>query len=55
MRKNIDKLMAMNAKEFLDEEFYPLIDWIREVDREHFAVLDEIARREYIENWFAKK
>lgn len=55
MRKNIDKLMSMDAKEFLDEEFYPLIDWIREVDREHFAVLDEIARREYIENWFAKK
>ena len=55
MRKNIDKLMSMDAKEFLDEEFFPLIDWIREVDREHFAVLDEIARREYIENWFAKK
>lgn len=54
MRKNIDKLMAMDAKEFLDEEFYPLIDWIREVDRENFAVLDEIARREYIENWFKK-
>ena len=54
MRKNIDKLMAMDAKEFLDEEFYPLIDWIREVDSEKFGVLDEVARREYIENWFKK-
>lgn len=55
MRKNIDKLMAMDAKEFLDEEFYPLIDWIREVDREKFSQLDEISRREYIEKWFTDR
>jgi hypothetical protein len=54
MRKNIDKLMSMDAKEFLDEEFFPLIDYIREVDRDHFSELDELARREYIERWFSK-
>jgi hypothetical protein len=55
MRKNMDKLMSMDAKEFLDEEFYPLIDYIKEFDREHFSSLDELAKREYIEKWFESK
>jgi hypothetical protein len=55
MRKNMAKLMAMDAKEFLDEEFYPLIEYIREVDRDHFTQLDETARREYIEKWFTDR
>lgn len=55
MRKNMDKLMSMDAKEFLDEEFYPLIDYIKEFDREYFSSLDELAKREYIEKWFESK
>lgn len=52
MRKNMDKLMSMDAKEFLDEEFYPLVDYIREVDSNDFFVLDELGKRKYIEHWF---
>lgn len=54
MRKNIEKLLTMDAKQILDEEFYPLVDYIREVDKDSFAVLDEQAKKEYIENFFRK-
>lgn len=53
MRKNMNKIMSMDAKEFLDEEFYPLIDHVRNVDTDFFN-LDEMEKREYIEDWFAK-
>lgn len=55
MRKNMSKLMSMDAKEFLDEEFYPLVDYIKEVDSDYYFKLDELAKREYIENWFSQR
>lgn len=52
MRKNMDKIMSTRAHELLDEEFYPLLNYIQKVDRENFFVLDEKAKRDYIEKWF---
>lgn len=54
MRKNIDKILSTDAKELMDEEFYPLLDYIKEVDKDLFFSLDELAKREYIEKWFTK-
>lgn len=52
MRGNWQKFL--NSKRDAPEEFYPIIDYIKEVECERFFELDEIARREYIERWFAK-
>lgn len=57
MRKNFDKISALD-KSMVDEEFYPLIEFFKEFDHERdnfFNVLDEQARRQYIEDWFMKK
>ena len=53
MRKNMDKIMSPQAFEIMDEEFYPLVQYIREVDKDEFFKLDELAKREYIEKWFS--
>lgn len=52
MRSNFEKFTDQHARVRLDEEFYPLWNYIHEVERESFFQLDEVARREYIENWF---
>lgn len=57
MRKNFDKISALD-KSMVDEEFYPLIEFFKEFDHERdnfFNVLDEQARRQYIEDWFMKR
>jgi hypothetical protein len=54
MRKNMDKILTLKREDVQDEEFWPLIQYIQEVDYEDFKVLDEIARREYIEKWFER-
>lgn len=57
MRKNFDKISALD-KSMVDEEFYPLIEFFKEFDHERdnfFNVLDERARRQYIEDWFMKR
>jgi len=53
MRGNWEKFLN-KRKDLLDEEFYGLYHYIYEVERERFFELDEIARREYIENFFEK-
>ena len=45
----------INSRKDIDEEFYGLVKYIREVERERFFELDEISRREYIERWFAER
>lgn len=55
MRSNFDKFLSQEGRFKLDEEFIPLYNWIYEVERERFFELDEMARREYIENWFKGK
>ena len=52
MRGNFEKFTDQYAKVRLDEEFYPLWNYIQEVDKEYFFQLDDSARREYIEKWF---
>lgn len=52
MRGNWEKFLGNNTRNKLDEEFYPIYDWIHKVEREQFFELDEVARREYIENFF---
>lgn len=57
MRKNFYKISALD-KSMVDEEFYPLIEFFKEFDHERdnfFNVLDERARRQYIEDWFMKR
>jgi hypothetical protein len=57
MRKNFDKIKTLD-KSMVDEEFYPLIEWFTEFDDERryfFEVLDEVARREYLEKWLKNK
>lgn len=57
MRKNFDKIRALD-KSMVDEEFYPLIEFLKEYAHERdnfFNVLDERARRQYIEDWFMKR
>jgi hypothetical protein len=53
MRGNWEKFIN-KGKKAIAEEFYPLYDWINEVEQEKFFILDEIARREYIETFFNK-
>jgi len=53
MRSNFQKFISSQSQ--VPEEFLGLISWIKEVERERFFELDEIARREYIENWFLEK
>ena len=38
------------AKEHVDEEFYPLIDHLKEIG-EQFSSLDEQQRLEYMKKW----
>lgn len=54
MRKNMDKILTLKREDVQDEEFWPLINYIQECDYHTFSVLDEIARREYIEKWFER-
>lgn len=55
MRSKMDKILSKDAKEYIDEEFYPLINYIKEVDSDYFSRLDEQAKKEYIENWYERK
>lgn len=52
MRGNWKKFLNPRQDFELPEEFIGLRQWILEVERERFFELDEIARREYIENYF---
>ena len=54
MRKNMDKILSLKREDVQDEEFWPLIRHIQEVDHNDFSVFDETARREYIEKWFER-
>jgi hypothetical protein len=55
MRTNINKIMSLQRSQVQDEEFWPLIQYIQEVDSDEFSNLDELSKREYIENWFNKE
>lgn len=50
MRGNIDRLFEKNVKSRIDEEYFPLVDFINE-NREKFQILDEMQRREVIEDF----
>lgn len=50
MRGNIEKLFDRNIKKTIDEEYYPLVDWINE-RREEFSALTEEDRRLAIEGF----
>ena len=52
MRGNWERFLKPRQDFELPEEFIGLCHWILEVERERFFELDEIARREYIENYF---
>lgn len=43
---NLDRLLNGKAKDYLDEELWPLVDAVK-ADRENFAVLDEQSRLTY--------
>jgi hypothetical protein len=50
MRGNIDKLMAKNIKQTIDEEYYPLLSHIK-THRESFTEMSERDRKSFIENF----
>mgnify|MGYP000898438989 CR=1 FL=1 len=43
---NLDRLLNGKAKDYLDEELWPLVDVVK-ADRENFAALDEQSRLTY--------
>lgn len=53
MRGNIDRLMANDIKQTIDEEYYPLCDAIA-ADRERFSALDEADRKVWIEQFLGE-
>lgn len=53
MRGNWEKFQN-KSKDLLDEEFFPLYSYIYEVEQDRFFELDEIARREFIEQFFGE-
>lgn len=48
MRGNLDKLFAKDIKATIDEEYFPLVDYVQ-ANKETFDTIDEMARRELIE------
>lgn len=52
MRGNLDKILARDIKKTIDEEYYPLVDFIAE-NREKFTTLDEMGRRQMIEEFLS--
>ncbi len=50
MRGNIDKLFAKDIKQTIDEEYFPLVDYIQ-ANSEEFKALDEMTRRAKIEEF----
>ena len=53
MRGNIDRLMAKDIKQTIDEEYYPLCDAIA-ADPDVFAALDEADRKVWIEQFLGE-
>lgn len=53
MRGNIDKLLAKNIKQGIDEEYYPLVDAIKE-NRDAFSMMSEAERKVWIEEFLMK-
>lgn len=54
MRGNIEKLFDQNVKSKIDEEYFPLVDYIKE-NREKFASADEATRRFWIEEFLTEQ
>ena len=50
MRGNIEKLFNRNVKGTIDEEYFPLVDWIKS-DKGNFSAMDEQTRRQAIEKF----
>jgi hypothetical protein len=50
MRSNINKILSPNVKNKVDEEYYPLVDYVK-ANSEVFQTLDEQGRREFIEKF----
>jgi hypothetical protein len=48
--RDMETLIARNAKQKIDEEYYPLLDYLS-LNRETFDVLDEQGRRVFIEEY----
>lgn len=51
MRGNIDKLFDKNIKATIDEEYFPLVDYVN-ANKERFGAADEMTRRKLIEEFF---
>lgn len=54
MRGNIEKLFDQNVKAKIDEEYFPLVDYIKE-NRDKFASADEATRRFWIEEFLTEQ
>ena len=52
--RDMATLLQRNAKEKIDEEYYPLLDYLS-ANRDHFDALDEQGRRVYIEEFLNKE
>lgn len=50
MRGNLEKLLKRDAKQLVDEEYYPLLEYVK--DNKEFAAADELLRRSMIEDFF---
>lgn len=53
MRGNIEKLLAKDIKETIDEEYYPLVDAIS-ANREEFSAMEEAVRKIWIEQFLGE-
>jgi hypothetical protein len=52
MRGSLDKILSKNPKNLMDEEFYPIVDWIRTYPDSYTSMI-EMERRKFIEDWFS--
>lgn len=50
MRGNMEKLLKRDAKQLVDEEYYPLLEYVK--DNKEFEEADELLRRSMIEDFF---
>jgi len=52
--RDMETLIARNAKQKIDEEYYPLLDYLS-ANRETFDVMEEQERRAFIEQYLSKE